>query len=232
MMWLKRLFGLGDDPQNESGLDRYRALRQIGRESQLEIIKALPKTALPECAKKIGLVKAGTLIINQDDEIAIAYDYCLQHFRRAGKNPIERALDTPLEATAQLWLEALREAHFSAFLIESIKAHQGAQLRDLIFGETLELMDLGLASSGQPGLIVIGRILRIEGLSISSGTLIPVPHEVFERHILPVFEKFGQVKEKDSSAISSSQRAALEAQVIRIALHEAGEDNSFFTDME
>lgn len=232
MMWLKRLLGLAESPQHADALDRYRALRALARTEQLEIIKALPKPALPECAKKLGLVKAGTLIINQDDEIAIAYDYCLQHFRRQGKNPIERALEADLSEESRTWLTALNEARFSAFLVESILAHRGAQVRDLIRGDELQLTDLSLASTGQAGMILIGRIVSVDELHLSSGTMIPVPPDILERLVKPVFEKFGQNSDGSTTPISASQAAALEAQVIRIALHEAGEDNSFFNDME
>ena len=231
-MWLKRLFGLAGPSHDPETLDRYRALRQIGRDLQVRIIRELPKPALPECAKKLGLVKAGTLIINQDDEIAIAYDYCLRHFRRQGKNQIERALEEPLEPHERAWLEALNQAHFSVYAVESIKGHHGALLRDLIRNEEIDLIDQSVASTGQPGLLLVGRILKIEGIQLSTGTLIPVPPEVFERHILPVFKKFGLEEESPSSALSQSQAASLEAQVTRIALHEAGEDNSFFSDID
>ncbi len=232
MAWLKRLFGFGQATSDNEILDRYRAARALGRDLQVRLIKDLPKPALPECAKKLGLVKSGTLIINQDDEIAIAYDYCLHHFRRVGKNAIEKSLETSSEAQETAWLEALTRARFSVFMVESIAAHRGARLLDLIQGESLDLIDLGLASTGQPGLILVGRIVNFDHLHLTSGTLIPIPPAIFESQIRPVFEKFERAVSDRSAPLSPSQAAALEAQVTRIALHEAGEDNSFFSDME
>ena len=107
MAWFKRLFGFGHASSDTEILDRYRAARAMSRDLQIRMIKELPKPALPECAKKLGLVKSGTLIINQDDEIAIAYDYCLHHFRRAGKNVIERTLETSADEKESAWLDAL-----------------------------------------------------------------------------------------------------------------------------
>ncbi len=232
MSWFKRLFGFGDTSSNAETLDRYRTARALGRELQVRMIKELPKPALPECAKKLGLVKSGTLIINQDDEIAIAYDYCLHHFRRAGKNVIERTLETSSDDRESAWLKALTEARFSVFMVESVTPHRGARLIDLIHNEPLDLTDLGLASTGQSGLILIGRIVHFEDVHLSSGTLIPIPPGVFESQIRPVFEKFDRAQSERSAPLSASQAAALEAQATRIALHEAGEDNSFFSDIE
>lgn len=232
MAWLKRLFGFGHASSDTEILDRYRAARAMGRDLQVRMIKELPKPALPECAKKLGLVKSGTLIINQDDEIAIAYDYCLHHFRRAGKNLIERTRENTPDAQEVAWLEALTHARFSVFMVESITPHRGARLVDLIHEEPIDLIDLGLASTGQAGLILLGRIVTYDGFQLSSGTLIPIPPGVFESQIRPVFEKFARAQSDRSADLSSSQSAALEAQATRIALHEAGEDNSFFSDIE
>ncbi|HAZ42439.1 MAG TPA: hypothetical protein DCY52_09240, partial [Methylococcaceae bacterium] len=81
-------------------------------------------------------------------------------------------------------------------------------------------------------LILLGRIVTFDDVHLSSGTLIPMPPGVFESQIRPVFEKFERAQSDRSVPLSSSQAAALEAQATRIALHEAGEDNSFFSDIE
>lgn len=232
MAWFKRLFGFGSASSDTEMLDRYRAARALGRDLQVRMVKELPKPALPECAKKLGLVKSGTLIINQDDEIAIAYDYCLHHFRRAGKSLIERTLESSSDDQEIAWLKALTEARFSVFMVEVITPHRGARLVDLIHGDTIELIDLGLASTGQAGLILLGRVVTFDDFQLSSGTLIPIPPGVFESQIRPVFEKFDRARSERTAPLSSSQAAALEAQATRIALHEAGEDNSFFSDIE
>ena len=79
-------------PDQEGLVERYKQLRSVSRKLNLTLIKQLPKVAVPECGKKLGIFKAGTLTLNNDDEIAILYDYCLHHYRRGGKNTIERYL--------------------------------------------------------------------------------------------------------------------------------------------
>lgn len=232
--WLKSLLGSGLSPEETAIKERYLETRAASRHLNLRLIKALPSVALPECAKKLGLSKAGTLIINQDDEIAIAYDYCLHHYRRAGKNALDRALDAPPEAPSALEasiLSAMQTAQFSLFRITAIRPHQGATLEDLITHQSLSLMDLGLSSAGLPGVIVAGRILDFGEFRMSAGTLIPVPEEIYEGRIRQVVEKFyGEVSQ--GTRLSQAQSAAFEAQVLRIALSEGGEDNSFYTDID
>lgn len=238
MKWLLSLFTGGSgasDGSDEALIEQYRQLRKQGRESSLALIRQLPPPAVPECGKKLGLYKSGTLILNQDDELAIVYDYCLHHYRRAGKNVIERALENTAAAQDspdRAFLQALMGARFSVFCIEDILPHRGARLRDLITGDTMDLTDLGLSSTGQPGILLTGRLLRIGEITLSSGTLIPVPEPVYHSRILAVIQKFIPEIPTAHPELSASQSAAMEAQIQRIALHEGGEDNVFYTDVE
>lgn len=235
---MKRLLSLFRRSRDDSAgdqLDRYKHFRELGRRYNLDLIKQLPPPALPECGKKLGLYKAGTLILNQDDEIAIAYDYCLHHHRRAGKNLIERTLENSPPAPdsdEMIYLRALSSARFSLFRIEEILPHRGARLHNLVTGETVEVIDLSLSSTGMPGIILAGRLLPFDSFVMSSGVFIPIPEPIFESKIQPVIAKFIPEIPNASPSLSPAQWAAFEGQVLRIALHDGGEDNTFYTDME
>lgn len=232
--WLLSLFRRSRNEDDEARLERYKQCRALGRRYNLTLIKLLPPPALPECAKKLGLYKAGTLILNQDDEIAIAYDYCLHHYRRAGKTVIDRALETSPPAPGTLeaaYLQTMVQARFSLFRVMDIRPHRGARLLDLVTQEPVDLLDIGLSSTGLPDMIVAGRLLCFEDFTMSSGTLIPIPGPVFESRIQPVIRKFLPGDTAARPRPSPAQQAAFEAQILRIALH-AGEDTSFFTDIE
>jgi len=159
-------------------LDRYQRWREVGRDLNLLLVQRLPKDAVPECGKKLGIFKAGTLILNHDDEIAVLYDYCLYHFRRGNKTVIDRYLEQSPPAADSLemtLLQAMTRVRFSMFRVMAITPRQGAVLRDLVQGDTIDLIDLGLAETGTPGSLLLGRLLPLPGFHMSSGTLIPVP---------------------------------------------------------
>jgi hypothetical protein len=234
MNWFFSLFGRSSTADDEPAFENYRKFRALGRSFNPGLIRQLPPAALPESAKKLGLYKAGTLILNQDDEIAVAYDYCLHHHRRVGKNLIDRTLENappPADSDEWAYLRALSEARFSVFRIEEILPRRGARLADLVTGESFAIMDLGLASTGMPGTLVAGRLLRFENFAMSAGTLIPMHEQVFETRIVPVIRKFWPDETTPPATLAPAQAAAFEAQVLRIALH-AEEDLSFYTDME
>jgi len=217
-------------------ITRYKHLRRVARDLNLKLIKQLPKVAVPECGKKLGIVKAGTLVLSNDDEIAVVYDYCLHHYRRGNKTVIERHREqTPLEPDSEeaMLLEAMATARVSAFRILEITPHQGALLLDLAYGNRIELTDLTLAEAGIPGTIVVGRVLSLPELHMSSGTLIPLPEASYEQSVVPLIAKFiPGVSTGAAPAISPAQNAAFTALLLRIALHAGGEDNMFYTDIE
>jgi hypothetical protein len=215
-------------------ISRYKRLRRIGRDLNITLIKQLPKVAVPECGKKLGIVKAGTLILNNDDEIAVIYDYCLYHYRRGNKTVIERYREQsppPPDSEEMTLLNAMSDARCSVFRITETKPHQGAELLDLAYGGSLDLTDLSVAETGIPG--TMGRILSLPDLNLSSGTMIPVPEPAFEQSIVPLIQKF--LPESGPNAppvLSAAQNAAFTALLLRISLHAGGEDNVFYTDME
>lgn len=216
-------------------LARYRQARAVSRTLNVALAQRLPRSAVPECGKKLGLVKAGTLILNNDDEIAVVYDYCLHHYRRAGKNEIERYLaeGSPADAMEAELLEAMTASWFSLFRILEIRPHQGALLRDLMTGKSVDLTDRILSETANPGVIVAGRMLPLPGFTMSSGILIPIPEAAFVDRVEPVIATFTRgVSDPSDSRLSPAQEAAFAARVLRIALHVAGEDNAFYSDME
>ena len=232
MKWLSFFARKSDGRDRSEALtDRYKAVRKASLALNMALAKELPKAAVPECGKKLGLFKAGTLILNNDDEIAVLYDYCLHYYRRAGKNTIERHIEqappAPGSEEAAL-LRAMLESRYSLFRVEDLLPHRGVMLRDLLTGEAVELMDITLSETGAPGVVLAGRVWPLADFQMSSGTLIPVPEPVYEDKLKPVIQKFS----RPGAPGSAAQEAAFVAQVIRVSLRESGEDNTFYTDTD
>jgi hypothetical protein len=221
---------------NQELIDRYKHWRALCLELNMTLAKQLPKAAVPECGKKLGIFKAGTLILNNDDEIAILYDYCLYHYRRGGKNTIERYLDNSppaAESTKMEILRAMLASYYSIFKLVDIHPKQGASLQDLLSNKVVNLIDLGLSDTGYPGLLLAGRILPFADFHISSGTFIPLTQPVFEDRIIPIIRKFFKTYEPGNMPyLSPSQIASFTSEIIRVCLHAGGSDNVFYTDVE
>lgn len=219
---------------NEAWLERYQALRRQGLLLTAKLAKQLPKSAVPEFGKKIGLFKAGTLILNNDDEIAILYDYCIYHYRRADKTVLERYLETASSAEnsdESMLLKSMQNARYSVFRVSEVKPRQGARILDLVRGDELELVDTGVAESAGPSMILLGRLLPVESFYMSTGTLIPLAEPAYLSAIQPILNKFlGEDPKSAMTQMSATQESAYVGQLIRAALQAGGIENVFYTD--
>ena len=224
MNWLRNLLTKGSG-SSKAAAEAHRTARESLKTLQLSLIKQLPPSAFPEAAKKLGLAKVGTIVIQQDDEFAVVYDYCIHHHRRTGKNIIERAAES--DALADM-LRPLNNSFFSVFKVDEINPHLGAQVTDMISGTSLSLFDRSVADNGQKDLLLVGRLVPIDGGYISTGWLIPTLEPIFESRLKPIIERFRNSRDQ----LSETQHAAIEAQILRVCLQFTSEDLGFFTDMD
>jgi hypothetical protein len=231
---IKWLFPSKKDAVGDDRLSRYRPLREAGRNLNVALAKLLSKDAVLECGKKLGIAKAGMVIFNNDDEVTVLYDYCLYHHRRGNKTVIERYLEQSPPEQGSLdaaLVQAMQQARFSIFLITAITPRQGAVVQDLVRGDTLQLVDLGIAETGMPGILLLGRLLPVDDFYMSTGSLIPVSEPVYQEKLLPIVKKFLPGDAERQQPLAAAPAAAYAAQMLRIALHAGGEDNVFYTDI-
>ena len=78
--------------QDQQALAEYKSLRAKSRHLNSTLTKLLPKSAIMDGAKRLGLRKGKLLTFGEEDEISILLDYCLYSFRRGGKTIIEGIL--------------------------------------------------------------------------------------------------------------------------------------------
>jgi SEC-C motif len=158
-------------------LPRYKRLRKVGMELNNRLVETLPRTALDEGGKNLGLLKGKVLTLDTEDEIAVLMDYCLHDVRSDGANAIERYLATsppPPNSDERLLLDAAREARFAILAVEAVEPGVGVQVRDLFRDEAHFFVDVGLSQSAQVGLIFVARFMAPEGITMTTGTALPV----------------------------------------------------------
>jgi hypothetical protein len=216
-------------------LNRYKQLRERGRALNHLLVEQLPKAAIHECAKKLGLLKGATLVLGNEDELSVLFDYCLYTHRRGGKNVIDRYLETsppPATSDEMLLLKAMSNSYYSLFLVEDVQTGKGATLRDLLRDKTLFLMDIGMGQSAVPGLMFAGRVLPLADFHMSSGAVIPLQGEGVRQEVMLILKKFLQHKKEGDVLFSPGQEAAFSAQIIRALLRAGALDTLMYRDIE
>jgi hypothetical protein len=213
-------------PQTEM-LARYQHLRRVGIELNNRLVGTLAKSDFDEGGKKLGILKKNVLLLDTEDVIAVLADYCVHDVRRQGVNAIERFLATSPPAPGSdemVLLQALRQARFSLFLVESLEPGVGVHVRDLVRDEPLFLVDIGFSRTAPVGMVLAARITSPEGITQTTGAALPVG-------VLPAGERarflqglMAFFQGKDVRQLSPEEASTFAANVLRTCLrHGAAE---------
>jgi hypothetical protein len=161
----------------EAVLARYRRLRAVGRDLNNRLVARLSKDALHEGGRRLGILRGGALVFETEDQAAVLMDYCLYDVRRKGRTTIEQYLidsQPEPEADEMACLRSMQHAIYSLFVVKSVERGLGVIVRDLMSQEVFLVVDLGLGSSADPGLVFASRLLHHDGFSMTGGAALPV----------------------------------------------------------
>lgn len=90
--------------EREALFEEYRAARMFGLHMNNALVDRLAKDVLHEGARKLGILKKGTLVLETEDEIVVLMDYCIYNVYRNGRNAAEQyLLDFPPVKGTEDW---------------------------------------------------------------------------------------------------------------------------------
>ena len=161
----------------EDILTRYKHLRLVSRNLNDKLVRRLSKDVLHEGGRKLGILKGNTLVFESEDESSVLMDYCIYDVRRNGCNVIEQYLisSAPDSESDELdCLRSMQRAIYSLFEVESVERGLGVTVRDMRTNETHLVVDTGLGSSAQPGLIIASRLRLHADFAMTGGAALPV----------------------------------------------------------
>ena len=167
----------GTTPDRAGIVTRYKHLRAVGRTLNQKLVQRLSKDVLHEGGRKLGLLKRDILVFGSEDETAILMDYCIYDVRRKGRNAFEQYLldSAPApESDEMVCLRAMQRAVYSLFIVESVIRGFGVAVRDVLSGRAIFVVDMGLGSTAQPGVVFASRLLFHEGFAMTGGAALPL----------------------------------------------------------
>jgi hypothetical protein len=116
-------------------LERYRHLREISTGHHSGALKFVPRQALLEHAKRLGLAIGGMLVAESEAEMTLVFDLALYTAKEGRSRALDRyARATPLPpgSDAARVLEAMRHARFSVWRINRRHETAGLIITDLL----------------------------------------------------------------------------------------------------
>ncbi len=184
---------------------RYKHLRSVRINLNSTLTSLLSAESLHEGGRRLRMLRGKTFFFNDPDESNVLADYCLYDIRKNGVNVIDQYLanSPPDDGTDEMTiLRSMQHAIYSCFEIESAESGLGIFVLDLFSKERHLIVDIGLGSTGVPGMIFASRILPFDGFSMTGGAaiLIGIPPQDNREMVVGVMEQLLESRPKGDSA--------------------------------
>jgi len=137
-------------PSRGEMLARYRYLREISRRHLSDAMKFLSRDAVMHHARRLGLTVGQTVILDNMDELTLAFDLAIHAAPDGRSRAIDRYARSVRFAPGSddaLMLEAMRNARFAVVMVPSRHPSVGLIVKDVFWHGELWLVDEGLEIS-------------------------------------------------------------------------------------
>jgi hypothetical protein len=159
-------------------VQRYLSLRALGISLGSRMIKTIPRAAFDEIGGALGILRNGVLVFDSEDMTSVLMDCCLYDWFVDGKNLVQRYVEmhpaSPGTDESYL-LQAYLQAKYRIAVVHSTVPGAGVHCQDVLNGEELFLMDLGLSQSIPDGTAALAtRTIPLGEYSMTGGAGLPI----------------------------------------------------------
>lgn len=158
-------------------IDRYRKFRTISKRHNGSAFKYLSNEAFLEQARRLGIARRRTLILNTEDELVLMHDLALYARHGGRRRPLDRYASSQrlsLDSDEARVLDAMLAARFALIRVERRHPEAGLIVSDLTRGEEFWLVYEGMEATAPVGLKMATRIFAPEDFHVSAGVIVPV----------------------------------------------------------
>jgi len=168
--------GIDESSPREHVLARYRQLREITKRHHHEILGRISPDAFLNQARRLGLARGKTLILDDIDELNYVHDLVIYTAPPGRSRAIDRyakSVHFVANSDESLMLEAMRTARFAIIVIERRHETAGLIATDLFRREQIWLVDIGLEASLPEDAMIATRLYTPERFSMTAGVNVP-----------------------------------------------------------
>jgi len=148
-----------------------------------EVLKSISGDTLLDRARRLGLARGKTLVLEDPDETYYVYDLAIYTAPPDRSRAIERyAKSAKFEAQSdeRRMLEAMRASQFAILMVERRHDTIGLIATDILRNSKVWLIDVGLEHSMDDGDLFATRLLTLETFSMTAGINVPFEIEMLE----------------------------------------------------
>ena len=210
-------------------LARYRRFREISKRHHDDILALISSDVLLKQARRLGLARGKTLILEDMEEMNYVYDLAIYTASQERTRAIDRharSARLTTESDEALVLEAMRAARFSVLLVD--RRHEAAGLIAIdVFRRTeVWLVDIGLESSMSSGEIFATRLFTPERFSMTAGVYVPFDFDMLPDVLDALPRRLG-----DSPLAALADNRHFSEAVYRVALADGIVDRVTYLDL-
>jgi hypothetical protein len=158
-------------------IDRYRKFRSISIRHNSGAMKCLSTEAFMEQARRLGIMRGRTLILNTEDELTLVNDLALYARQGGRKRPLDRYASSQRlssDSDEARVLDAMLAARFALVCVERRHPVAGMIVSDLARGEEFWLVDEGMEATAPVGMKMATRVFAPEDFHITAGVIVPL----------------------------------------------------------
>jgi hypothetical protein len=204
-------------------LETYKRIRPLGVQLSQQLLRHIDKSTMQKVGKELGLFKRGTLVFGSEEETNVLVDFCIL-FADGPHAPITRLQRsdsfTPDSDEMQI-LEAMQRAVYSVFVFDEIDGKGIIKAHDYLTGNTIVLVDRGLAATATPNFALATNLIPIPGINafMTGGAAMPlhIKDEGGKQELATIITRFHSFAEEEGG-LSRKRRRLFAKQLIRILL--------------
>jgi len=173
-------------PSRGETLARYRRLREVGKRHHDAVMDFLPKDAILQHGRRLGLAQGRRLVLDSMDELALAIDLAIYTAPPGRSRAIDRYANSARLAPGSeeaVMLEAMRNARFGVLLAQRRHEAAGLIVADVFRGIEMWLVDEGLEASMPDGATFATRYCAPGPFIMTAGAGVPVGRGAIERAV-------------------------------------------------
>jgi hypothetical protein len=158
-------------------LARYQRLRPIRLRLNNTLACRLSRETLNQGAKRLGMLRRGTVVFETEDETSVLLDYCIYDVYRNGRNAVEQYLcDSPPDPDSDemTLLRAMQHATYTVLAVTRVEPGIGCHVRNLLTDEVRLLVDIGFSNSVCPGAVLATRLMDFGEYVATGGAALPL----------------------------------------------------------
>jgi hypothetical protein len=158
-------------------IDRYRKFRTISKRHNSGAMECLSTEAFMEQARRLGIMRGRTLILNTEDELTLVNDLALYARQGGRKRPLDRYASSrrlSSDSDDARVLDAMLAARFALICVERRHPEAGLIVSDLTRGEEFWLVDEGMEATAPVGMKMATRVYAPEDFHMTAGVFVPL----------------------------------------------------------